>query len=317
VLAGGPLSPEPRVVIPAVLAIVVLIGGGIFAAVKVSQRHNPTASAPPAAPPNTGPFTGTYRADYGPITDLDGKPVEGATPLTATWGVRSVCRSSGCVATASHLSGPTPLVSTLVFDDVGGRWMAVGLGSDQCNNVPAEYWGVYTLQPRPDGTLAGGWTSTASNACGIKRAVTFTRTGDVDVNSLPDPASQPPRVVSPAEALHGHYHLTRTSAVVTTRENDLEVRTDCLRTRDRCMSYFHGPILLPLVFGSGHWIWDVEFEGPCPAGGTGHTKITGEFSLPMPSQDPITLLSGHSHQVVTGSACVSADFDDKSVRTGD
>jgi serine/threonine protein kinase len=37
---------RPRVVIPALLAIVVLIGGGVFAAVKVSQRHNPTATRP-------------------------------------------------------------------------------------------------------------------------------------------------------------------------------------------------------------------------------------------------------------------------------
>jgi hypothetical protein len=41
-----PMWQRPHVVIPALLAIVVLIGGGVFAAVKVSQRHNPTATRP-------------------------------------------------------------------------------------------------------------------------------------------------------------------------------------------------------------------------------------------------------------------------------
>ena len=74
-----------------------------------------------------------------------------------------------------------------------------------------------------------------------KYTVTFTRTGDVDVNSLPDPASQPPRVVSPAEALHGRYHQTETHTNGEKDESDPSVRTDCLRTGDRCMSYFHAP----------------------------------------------------------------------------
>jgi serine/threonine protein kinase len=41
-----PMWQRPHVVIPALLAIVVLIGGGVFAAVKVSQRHNLTATPP-------------------------------------------------------------------------------------------------------------------------------------------------------------------------------------------------------------------------------------------------------------------------------
>ena len=65
--------------------------------------------------------------------------------------------------------------------------------------------GVHAANP-PDGTLSGEYSSTTSKGCTAKRAVTFTRTADVDVTSLPDPAGQPPRVVSPAEALHGRYH---------------------------------------------------------------------------------------------------------------
>ncbi len=105
---------------------------------------------------------------------------------------------------------------------------------------------MIALQPRPDGTLAGEYTATTAHGCGMKRTVTFTRTGDVDLDSLPDPAGQAPRVVSPAEALHGRYHPTRTSANVgnlkiTWPEYDYVVRTDCLRTGERCMSFFRNP----------------------------------------------------------------------------
>jgi hypothetical protein len=74
---------------------------------------------------------------------------------------------------------------------------------------PVEYWTVITLQPRPDGTLAGQYRAWESN-CETERTVTFTRIGDVDLNSLPDPASQPVRVTSPATAWHGHYRITQT-----------------------------------------------------------------------------------------------------------
>jgi serine/threonine-protein kinase len=124
---------RPRVVIPAIAAVVLLVGGGIFAAVKVSQQQNPAATPAAAAPPpNSGPFTGTYTADFGVDTGLDGQPREGQPRATETWGVRSVCRSGGCVATAARRSGGTTRASTMVFDDVGGRWLGVSLGSGVC-----------------------------------------------------------------------------------------------------------------------------------------------------------------------------------------
>src|SRR6202023_1174798 len=93
---------------------------------------------------------------------------------------------------------------------VDGNWVGVVLGSEQCRGARAEFWQVFALQPRPDGTLAGAYTATSGNVCANTRTVTFTRTGDVDVNKVPDPASQPPRVVSRAEALHGHYKSLQT-----------------------------------------------------------------------------------------------------------
>jgi serine/threonine-protein kinase len=313
---------RPRFVIPALAAVVLLIGGGIFAAVKVSQHHKPTATPTVAAPPpNTGPFTGTYRADYGAPTDLDGKPFEGTPPTTITWAIRSACRPTGCVATASRLGGGAALLSTMVFDDVGGRWVAVGVGPDTCDNAPVEQWVVIMLQPRPDGALAGEYNRTNTSGCEVnKRTVTFTRTGDVDVTSLPDPASQPPRVVSPAEALHGRYHETIKFANGEAQGYDYAVRTDCLRTGDRCMSYFHNPDSRnSLVFGSGKWTNNEEYDAPsCGAGGAGHVKRSGDYPLPQPLQDPITLLTGRGHNEVTAaSSCAGRDFDDKFVRTGD
>jgi serine/threonine-protein kinase len=326
-LAAAPVAKgrvwRARVVIPALVAIVLLIAGGVFAAVKLSQHHNPAATAPAAAAVNAGRFTGTYRADFGPGTDLDGKPVAGAPAMTGTWGVRSTCGPSGCVATASNIGGgATVIVSNLVFDEVGGSWVAVGLGSVQCNNAPDEVWVVFTLQPHPDGTLSGETIRATSNGCSSgKRTVTFTRTGDVDVGSVPDPAALPPRVVSPAAALHGRYHeaITYTNGNMAPGQDDLAVRTDCLRTGDRCMSLFHAPDgVVTSVFGSGKWTRHDEGTVPCVRGGTANITITAEFPLPEPLQDPIPLLTGHGQQNVSaGSACVGGDFEDRFVRTGD
>jgi serine/threonine protein kinase, bacterial len=314
----------PRVVIPALVAIVLLIAGGVFASVKLSQHHNAATTAPAAtAAANPGSFTGMYRADYGPGTSLDRQPVAGAPAIRGTWDVRSACRSSGCVATASYIgSGGTVIVSSLVFDQVGGSWVAVGLGSVQCNNAPAETWVVFTLQPHPDGTLSGETTRATSNGCSSgKRTVTFTRTGDADVASVPDPATQAPRVVSPAETLHGRYRET----VTYTNGNyapegvgDLAVRTDCLRTGDRCISLFHAPDgVVPLVFDSGKWTQNYQGTAQCTLGGATQVTITAEYPMPEPLQDPIPLLDGHGHTASTESACQGGDFDAKFERTGD
>jgi serine/threonine protein kinase len=316
----GPGWRRPRVVIPAVLGVTAaLIAGGVFAAVKVSGRHD-NKPGPAAAPANTGPFTGTYNADFGPQTDFNGNPQANAKgPRTETWGVRSVCRSTGCVATASRTSEETPVPSPLVFDDVGGEWVAVTTGPGICaTGSNPEGWYVITLKPRPDGTLSGEYSVVNSYVCGGERTVTFTRKGDVDLASLRDPAIEPPRVVSPAEALHGRYHETSTYRNGQIQQDDVAGRTDCLRTGDRCMSYLHSPQAAdPLVFGSGSWSVDREFDGQCQAGGTTHVKVTEQFALPTPPQDPITLLTGHGHQEQTGPCTLSSDFDIKLERTGD
>jgi serine/threonine protein kinase len=310
-----------RVLIGTLAAIALLVmTGAVIVGVKLTRHHNPAATE--AA--NGVHFIGTYRADYGPGTDLEGKPIPGAPVLTATWGVRSTCGPAGCVATASIIGGGgLMLVSNLVFDDLGGSWVAVGLASAQCNGAPAEIWVVFTLQPHADGTLSGETSRAATNSgCVVKRTVNFTRTGDVDLATVPDPAAPPPRATSPAQTLHGRYHesITFTNGTTVPGQDDLTVRTNCLRTGDRCMSLFHAPDgVVTLVFGSGKWTRNESGTVPCQSGGTAQITLTAQYPLPEQLQDPIPLLTGHGNQdVSTASACAAGgDFDDKFVRTGD
>jgi serine/threonine-protein kinase len=334
----GPLPPQtqptpkrpswrrPRVAIPALAAVVVLIGGGAFAAVKVSQHHNPTAAPtaiPTAAapPPNTGPFTGTFTAAMGPMTTKNGQPAvaDNAPAFAETWHLRSACSANGCVATA--VTGGRYPTTDLVFDNVGGRWLGVSNSRQNCvQRNDDEIWNVTVLQPQADGTMSGEWVQTATNGCFNKRTVTFTRTTDTDISLLPDPANLPPRVVSPAEALHGGYDVVNTYANGGTGSYHEGVRTDCLRTGDRCMSFFLDPKTgsEAFVFANGAWTRNEEFEGPCSAGGTDHVKITSTLPLPQPPQDPITLLTGHAYvENAPPGKCPSQAFNQKYTRTGD
>jgi serine/threonine-protein kinase len=333
-LSRPPPQPPPAekgqrrgVLIGALVAAAVLIAGGVFAVVEFTRDDAPlgttpssTASAAPA--PNTGPFTGMYRADFGPVTTIAGAADPSAKPSVATYGIRSVCRPTGCVATASRMSGDATFAQTVEFDDIGGIWLAVTLASQQCRETAgAETWQVFKLQPQPDGRLTGEWTGTTGNSCEAKHTVTFTRTGDVDIGSLPDPANLPPRVVSPAEALHGRYHQARTFTDGQKQvPSDFVVTTDCLRTGDRCMSYLHeqSGIVEPLVFADGNWSLATEFDATCPGSSDRmRVKKTAQYPLPKPLQNPITLLTGHGVQEQTQPCAVTIEFDETITRTGD
>jgi serine/threonine-protein kinase len=253
---------------------------------------------------------------------LGGVPAAGAETSTGTYAVRSACKPTGCVATASRLTGELTFAADMVFDEVGGSWVGVAIGTGPCRDAQAETWEVFKLQPRPDGTLAGEYTATAANACGGKYTVTFTRTGNLDANnSLHDPGALPPRVVSPAEALRGRYHEKRTFKNGSPQqESDFSVSTDCLRTGDRCMSFFHAPVgtVEALVFDGGNWVLDTELESKCPGSGAPmRVTKTGQYPLPQPLQNPITLLTGIGHQQQTDPCGASVDFDETFTRTGD
>ena len=322
-MTSTPRVSRPTLIASLAVTALLLVAAAIFAGVTFVQHHDRAGSTPSTATAITAhAFSGTYRADYGPGTDLEGKAVAGAPPMTGTWDVRSTCGSGGCIATASYVGGSgVVLVSNLVFDQVGGNWLAVGLGSTSCNDAPTEVWVVFTLQPQPDGTLSGETTRSTTNSCSTaKRAVTFTRTGDPDLSRVPDPAALPPRAASPSTALRGRYHETITYANGGSApgQDDLTVRTVCLRTGDRCMSLFHAiDGVVPLVFSGGKWTRNDEGTVPCNLGGTVNIKLSAEYPLPDPLQDPIPLLTGHGHNVTTGSACAGGDFEDKFERTGD
>jgi serine/threonine-protein kinase len=301
--------------IGALAGVLLLIAAGVFAGFKLTGHHTPAATAAAA------PFTGTYRTAFGPTIGLEDVPDAGEPPaLTSTYGLRSVCRSSGCVMTASRVGGADVAQPTMVFDEIGGRWLAVAAGPESCRGADSETWQVFTLQSRLDGTLAGEYTTSAANGCADKRTVTFTRTGDVGLNSLPDPSSQPPRVVSPAQALHGHYRVTRTyNAGARPAQLDTAVATYCLRTGDRCMSYFHEPLGgLPLVFGGGSWTKNLDVDVNCPESGeTAHMKSSAQYPLPQPPGDPIMKLTGRGHQEQTPPCAINTDFDETFTRTSD
>ncbi|OBJ03346.1 hypothetical protein A5660_20595 [Mycobacterium alsense] len=317
VLAPRAKSPgRRRAVLAGALATTVLaVAGGVtlVAGPKLAGTQRP------AVPPD--PFTGTYRADLGPAIGLDDVADPAAPPaVTRTYGLRSGCRPTGCVMTAQLIGGEPGGPSALVFDQIDGNWVAVALAADKCRETPEDFWHVFRLRARPDGGLAGEYTMTAADGCGATRTVTVTRTRDGVVEGVPDPARQPPRVVSPAQALRGRYRITRSTADGTPQpEMNTKVSTDCLRTGDRCMSYFHEPSGdLPLVFENGRWAWSIDSDITCPrSADTARMKATGQDSLPQPAGDPIAKLTGHGHLHRTPPCEIDTDFDETFTRTGD
>ena len=301
-----------------------IVVGGVVAFVVVTQHDNSTTTGPTTAAAGAVEFTGTYRVDYGPGTDLSDKPVPGAPATTSSWAVRSNCGAGGCVATAANISeGGQALVSNLTFDHLGGTWVAVGLASAQCGGeTPSEVWVIYSLQPHPDGTLTGETTRDSTDSlCAAKRSVKFTRTGDPDLNKVPDPSVLPPRVTTPAEGLRGKYRETTTFTNGTVLPAKvMTANTYCLRTGDRCMSLFHaGDQAVSLIFATDKWTRNEKGTTNCPAGGTAQMTITAEYPLPTDLNDPIAVLGGRGTQTIApGGACTGGgDFDDRFDRTGD
>jgi serine/threonine protein kinase len=346
--APGPTAPRPfvgphgngqrrrnrgwiAVAAAAVVALVITAVLVVAFANRGDQVGSPDASGTSSTPaPNTGPFTGVYRVDFGPANTHDGAPIPGSAASTGQWSVRSSCHASTCVATATAKGGPT-LLTTFTFDKVRTQWQAVSAnlltapppgepGFNTCR-FPSEYWTVITLQGRSEGTLSGTYRADSNiSDCGNERTVTFTRTGDVDVGSLPDPDTQAALVTSPASAFHGRYNGTQTPDD-THRPTSWHTTftTYCLRTGERCASYAaykEGDELY--IFSGGKWTYDYEGKSHCNAGGDDQIKVHWEFPLPQPKQDPIAVLTGRGHKQVVGTACAGGYNEDiKFERTSD
>jgi serine/threonine-protein kinase len=288
---------------------------------KANTATTPTASTPTVAP-NAGPFTGTFSAAFGARTNWGGTPDPASTPAKETWTFNSACPTGGsCVATASA-GGPITETPTWVFDQVAdGQWVAVSVAPGTCQGIDAEYWRIIRLRKAADGSLTGDYGSLSTKGCASKRSLSLVRTGDADLAKLADPNGQPPRVRSPAEALHGLYHskVAHVPGPVV-EEIDLNLLTDCLRTGDRCVTVLTQPGLdryQLLLFAADKWTQDEEYTGGCPAAVT-QTRETSQYPLPQPAQDPIAVLTGNGHrEIIASNACDSGDYTSTFTRVGD
>jgi len=233
-----------------------------------------------------------------------------------------VCRDGKCVATAAKVNGSQSAAQTLVLDQIDGRWESVTATQGTCEGKPTEMWESMSLQPQPDGSLQGEFIVRSTSACARNQQVTFTRTGDVtNAAALGDPATQPPLVTSPAAALHGRYQETDTYASDGGRSAEVgfDIQTYCLRTGDRCLSYWLNPDDVKiLLFSQNQWVLsNTSTDSTCTNGSPAHREISLQYPLPQPPQDPITLLTGRGHYTVTGGCPYNSDFDSRVERTGD
>jgi hypothetical protein len=181
-----------------------------------------TITASPSTPAVAGPtLDGTYRLDY-KFADqaINGQPNTAFTTSdnkTYWWAFRSLCTSTGCVATMSKLdddnhAATTGFAGALHFAD--GIWQsttylgpslqcaATGTGAEQTTTS-------WSLKPQPDGTLQGLETVTIlTGECGdqgsvVKTPFVATRTGDVATSvTVADPALFEPPAAPPTNSPH-------------------------------------------------------------------------------------------------------------------
>ena len=312
--SGEPPSPwwqRLGIVIPA--ALLVMAAAIILIVVVLSGGDN--------APRQPGALDGTYTVEFGSATTPDGQAVQNAKGGRETWVIKSACPASGCVATASRVDGSQSASSTMVLDQIGARWTAVSATQGTCQNAPTEFWETMSLQPLADGKLQGEFVVRSTTGCSQNQQVTFTRTGDVQASvAVADPSAQPPRVKSPAQGLHGRYHEIDTyTEGGRNAEADFDVATYCLRTGERCLSYWKNPgDAKLLVFAQNQWVLaNTSEDAKCNNGSAAHGQITLQYPLPQPAQDPIALLTGRGHYTVTGECPFNSDFDSRVQRTGD
>lgn len=284
---------------------------------QTSQTGIDTATG--AAQP-TPAFDGTYSVSQVPGTGAD------------TWMARSVCDGDRCVATVSivdpNRTDGVPF-RTKVFDFLDGRWTAVAEDPGQCTPqatgepLDTAVWTVISLEPKPDGTLTGTYDEAAAvGACTGRRTLELTRVADVNPRiRLADPNTVPPRMASPATALRGSYTYSQTHQPTGTTFPIESYRgeTHCLRTGERCQTLLRGDndAVLALTFADGRWTETTPpLPADCPGTATSRYVTTSRYDLPQPPVDPLPVLTGSAHQVVTGGCDSTFDLDLELRRTG-
>jgi serine/threonine-protein kinase len=291
------------------------------AALSVAAVVTITVAVIGTAPPHAnGGLDGTYAVEFATQTGPDGQPDPNAPGGRETWVLRSACPGGHCVATATKVGGSQTGTATMVLDETGGQWTTVSATPGRCQNAPTELWESMSLQPRPGRSLQGEFVVRSAAGCARTQQVMFTRTGELEVGvSVADPSTQPPPVVSPAQALHGQYRETDTYAEGTrTAEVEFDVQSFCLRTGQRCMSYWQNSTdSKVLVFTPDTWVLaTTSSDSTCQNGGRSHRDISLHYPLPQPPQDPINLLTGRGHYTVTGDCPFTSDFDSRAQRIG-
>jgi len=208
----------------------------------IDQKTSAPTTSTPAPAAAAGPvLDGTYRVDY----DLAKQTQNGAQTQpswaflsSSSWGFRSMCTPTGCVATGTqpdnnnnHQVARTPAYPhVLHFAD--GHWQAAPvqgqvqqprcLGADGKVVAGAETEAfTWSFEPQPDGTLRGVATETVlTNECAgqgtvVQTPLVLTRTGDVPPGvAVVDPAtvtgapaSSTPAPATAGPALGGTYRV--------------------------------------------------------------------------------------------------------------
>jgi hypothetical protein len=263
---------------------------------------------------------GMYGVDLGDITGVDGKPIPRSAAKQA-WAIRTACRDSGCVATVTVLAEGNPAKPpsyATEFDFVDGKWIGVREATGECaTKKVAPFWVTDSLQPRPDGVIAGTrWETFPNDACVGSRSVTLRRTGDVNpAVAVADPATSAPRAASPAAGLRGRYRDKWVDRATGETNSDLfyDVGTFCLRTGERCLSSFVSESRtsnVAYVFADSKWVLSpMPFPVTCGDGRDGQRTRTGVLTLPDPVQDPFQTVTGTVHSVDAVPCPLTTDLD--------
>lgn len=195
------------------------VPSGVAIADPAAAAATATTSSPP--PAVAGPrLDGTYRADL----DKGAETVNGvrASPTdhdtrTGWMAFRSVCTTSGCIATEADVANQDQQVATgaaEVYRFANGHWQQFtpyNSPSSPCPGTQGPVTETLTVdvswEPQSDGTLRGALIRTAAtNECGLKGTVwrvpmTLTRIGDIPPTVvLADPAlyvDLPPPTTTP------------------------------------------------------------------------------------------------------------------------
>jgi hypothetical protein len=262
-------------------------------------------TAPLTLPPGAT-LDGTFTVELGEITGIDDKPVAGSA-AKQTWAIRTACPDSGCVATVTALPGGDPAKPpsyTTVLDFVDGKWIGARETEGECKAMKkAPFWVTYSLEPRPDGVIAGKrWEIFANDACVGTRTVTMKRTGDVNpAVTVADPEKLPSRATSPAAGFRGLYRDKLVDQAIGETDSDdfYDVDTFCLRTGDRCISSFvseNRKSNQAYVFADSKWVTNpTPFVFKCDDGRDNQRTRTGVLTLPESVRDPIQTLTGTVH----------------------